>query len=161
METSVSFDHHWSFICLLTALMVVQCSWNCCDGKLWAGYEQVAVLHHLLKASSPRRQVHYLWQVRVHLFTSGLALFRAALFFTLSLFLGIELLIFNPFRVIDDADGALDAMEREPVTKKNRPIKDIVLTHVSLRSALSFPHSMIHHSRTSDRSTRTDISELI
>ena len=35
-------------------------------------------------------------------------------------------------RVIDGADSTLEAIEREPVSKKNRPIKDIVLTHVGV-----------------------------
>lgn len=33
-------------------------------------------------------------------------------------------------KVIDGADSALDAMERVPVTPKNRPLIEIKLTHV-------------------------------
>jgi len=35
-------------------------------------------------------------------------------------------------KVIDGADSTLDAMERVPVTNKNRPLTEIKLTHVSL-----------------------------
>lgn len=34
-------------------------------------------------------------------------------------------------KVIDGADSTLDAMERVPVTNKNRPLEEIKLTHVS------------------------------
>ena len=35
-------------------------------------------------------------------------------------------------KVIDGADTTLDAMERVPVTNKNRPLTEITLTHVCL-----------------------------
>lgn len=34
-------------------------------------------------------------------------------------------------KVIDGADSTLDAMERVPVSNKNRPLAEIKLTHVS------------------------------
>lgn len=34
-------------------------------------------------------------------------------------------------KVIDGADSTLDAIERVPVTNKNRPLTEIKLTHVS------------------------------
>ncbi|KAJ7364249.1 cyclophilin-type peptidyl-prolyl cis-trans isomerase [Mycena olivaceomarginata] len=37
-------------------------------------------------------------------------------------------------KVIDGADSTLDAMERVPVTPKNRPINEFKLTHITIHS---------------------------
>ncbi|KAF8206214.1 peptidyl-prolyl cis-trans isomerase-like 3 [Mycena galopus ATCC 62051] len=37
-------------------------------------------------------------------------------------------------KVIDGADSTLDAMERVPVTAKNRPINEFKLTHITIHS---------------------------
>lgn len=39
-------------------------------------------------------------------------------------------------KVIDGADSTLDAMERVPVSNKNRPLNEIKLTHVSTHETL-------------------------
>lgn len=37
-------------------------------------------------------------------------------------------------KVIDGADSTLDAMERVPVTNKNRPLTEIKLTHITIHA---------------------------
>jgi len=37
-------------------------------------------------------------------------------------------------KVIDGADSTLDAMERVPVTSKNRPLSEIKLTHITIHA---------------------------
>lgn len=90
------------------------------NGQFRRQLQQVPVLHHLFQAAPPRWQLHVIRKVRLVVRSEPL-------------FSQIHL----SDRVIDGVDTTLDAIEREPVDRKNRPLKEVRLEKVRTSEQLS------------------------
>lgn len=83
----------------------------------WA--EGETVLYNVWKADKSRRKVYDIWKVR---------------FVTLLFFSRTDNQLTLLLRVIDGVDSTLDAIERAQVNEKNRPLSEIRIQSVRLRS---------------------------